>query len=258
MPEIKLFIDKSLGENASLYYDRSKKIRKKLEGAKAALVQSRKKLEELEKTKETELKAAEKKPKTETKKEWYEKFRWFHSSEGFLCIGGRDATTNEIIIKKHTDKDDLVFHTEMAGSPFFVIKTEGKQPGKATLEECAQATASYSRAWKLGVANTEVFYVNPEQVSKEAKAGEFIAKGAFMIRGKKIIMGSELKLAVGIKDSRIIGGPVESIKSQTAEFVMITAGKEKSSDAAKKIKQKIGGEMDDIIRFLPSGGVKCL
>ena len=29
-------------------------------------------------------------------KEWYEKFRWFYSSEGFLCIGGRDSTTNDI------------------------------------------------------------------------------------------------------------------------------------------------------------------
>ena len=30
----------------------------------------------------------------------YMKFRWFISSDGFLCLGGRDATSNEIIIKK--------------------------------------------------------------------------------------------------------------------------------------------------------------
>jgi len=50
----------------------------------------------------------------EINKEWYEKFRWFISSDDFLILGGRDATSNEIVIKKHTEKNDLVFHR-----PFF-------------------------------------------------------------------------------------------------------------------------------------------
>ena len=62
----------------------------------------------------------------------------------------------------------------MAGSPFFVIKTKGVKVEEATLNETAQATASYSRAWKAGIAAAEVFFVNPEQVSKKAKPGEFI------------------------------------------------------------------------------------
>ena len=43
----------------------------------------------------------EKKIKASKKKEWFEIFRWFYTSEGFFVIGGRDATTNDIIIKKH-------------------------------------------------------------------------------------------------------------------------------------------------------------
>lgn len=254
MVEIKLFINKSAGENASIYYEQSKKLRKKIEGAQGAISKAKEKLEELKKTKE--LKEKPKEQKIERKKEWYEKFRWFYSSEGFLCIGGRDATTNEIVVKKHTDKDDLVFHTEMAGSPFFIVKTEGKKPGNATLEETAQATASYSRGWKLGLSSIDVFYVNPEQVSKEAQSGEYIARGAFMIRGKKNIMNVDLKIAIGIKDGQTIGGPVNSIKKNAEKYVVISTGKEKASDTAKKIKKKITGEIDDIIRFLPSGGVK--
>jgi predicted ribosome quality control (RQC) complex YloA/Tae2 family protein len=259
MADITLNINKSVGENASVYYDESKKMKKKLEGARAALEDSRRKLEELKKEKESEelrlSKEEERKKKSaEIKREWYEKFRWFVSSEGFLCIGGRDATTNEIVIKKHTGKDDIIFHTEMAGSPFFIIKTEGKKPGKATLDECAQATASYSRAWKLGISSADVFYVNPEQVSKEAQSGEYIAKGAFMIRGKKNILNADLKIAIGIKDNKIIGGPINSIKKQAEKSITLSPGKEKASDTAKKIRAKIGGELDDIIRFLPSGG----
>lgn len=263
---IKLDTTNSLEKNAEIFFEKSKKAKKKLEGANEALQRSLEKLEGVKKEQAKEI--SEVKQKAERKKEWYEKFRWFVSSEGFLCIGGRDATTNEIVIKKHTGKDDLVFHTSMAGSPFFVVKTEGakkskisgttergKKVGEKTLNEAAQATASYSKAWKLGLSMQEVFYVNPDQVSKKAKPGEFIARGAFMIYGKKNLITVDIKLAVGIKDGRIIGGPVEAVKANADKFVVIVQGSEKSSDIAKKIQHKLGGgDLDEIIRMLPAGG----
>ncbi|GAF78856.1 unnamed protein product, partial [marine sediment metagenome] len=229
---IKLDITKSLEKNAGIYFEASKKAKKKLEGANAALERS---LQKLEKAKKEQVKEVEKVKQKEVKKEWYEKFHWFISSEGFLCIGGRDAATNEIVIKKHTDKDDLVFHTQIAGSGFFVVKTDGKKVSESTLNETAQAVGSYSRAWKLGLSIQEVFYVNPEQVSKKAKPGEFIARGAFMIYGKKNILTVDLKLAVGIKAGKIIGGPVDAVKKNAEKFVLIIQGREKASAAAKKI-----------------------
>src|SRR3989344_8958557 len=97
--DIKLDVTKSLEQNAETYFNESKKARKKIEGARIALNRSLMKLEELKLNRIKELK--EVKQKVEIKREWYEKFRWFISSEGFLCIGGRDAATNEIVIKKH-------------------------------------------------------------------------------------------------------------------------------------------------------------
>lgn len=250
---IKLDVTKSLEQNAEVYYDKAKKSRHKLEGAREALINSYEKLENAKKKQSEEAKKI--KEKVEIKKEWYEKFRWFFSSEGFLCIGGRDATTNEIVIKKHTDKDDIVFHTSMAGSPFFVIKTEGKKVGENTLKESAQATGSYSKAWKLGLSMQEVFYVNPDQVTKEAKAGEYIARGAFMIYGKKNLITTDIQLAIGIQKGKIIGGPVDAIKANSEKFVIIIQGSDKASSVAKKIQKKIGGgDLDDIIRMLPAGG----
>lgn len=255
MVKIKIDVTKSLEKNAEVYFEKAKKAKKKAEGAREALRKSLQKLEQIKKEQVVEEKQT--KAKAERKKEWYEKFRWFYSSEGFLCVGGRDATSNEIVIKKHTEKDDLVFHSEMAGSPFFVIKTEGRKPSEATITEAAQATASYSRAWKTGLASTDVFFVSPEQVTKEARAGEFVARGAFMIYGRKNTLNAECRLAIGLKDSRVIGGPVDSIKSQTDNFVIISQGNEKASDTAKKIKKKLnGGEIDEIIRMLPAGGCK--
>ena len=192
----------------------------------------------------------------ERKHEWYEKFRWFISSESLLVIGGRDATSNEIVIKKHTAPNDLVFHTDMAGSPFFVVKSNGKQIGERTKEETADATCTFSRAWKLGLQTTSVFYVNPEQVSKKTKAGEYMGKGAFMIYGKTNYINNKLNLAVGLTESnQVLAGPFDAVKVNCEKYVVLEQGNEKASSVAKKIKYKLGNDidLDEIIRALPSG-----
>ncbi len=244
--KIVLDLKKSLEENANLYYEKSKRAKKKLEGVKKAYKISLKKLESIKETKPL------KKPKNikkKKKKKWFEKFHWFYSVEGFLCIGGRDATTNDIIIKKYTDKDDLVFHTQIPGSPFFVIKTEGKSVTKQTLQDVAQATVSYSRAWRQGLSSEEVYYVKSNQVKNELG----LPKGTFMIHGKRNYITVNLELAIGVKDGQIIGGPVNTIKKQAEELIIIKLGDLKKSDVAKKIKAILGGDLDEIMSFLPNG-----
>lgn len=253
--EIEFDLNKSVDENAGDYFDLSKKAKKKLEGAKEALKDSEKKLVKLRKE-EDKFWEEEKKKQTKInrKREWYEKFHWFISSEDFLCIGGKDATSNEIIIKKHTDKEDLVFHTDMAGSPFFVIKN-GQEAGEESIKEAAQAVAVYSKAWKSGYSTADVFYVKPEQVTKEAKAGEHLAKGSFMVYGKTQYLHPLLEYALGLVDGVIIGGPINAVKKRTENYVVVISGREKKSSLAKKIKSKLkGGDLDDIIKFLPAGG----
>jgi len=260
MQEIILDLNKTVEKNAETYYDAAKKAKRKYQGAEKTFEEFQAKLEKMQKEKE---KAAEKlekekkelKPKTE--KLWYQKFRWFTTSSGLMAIGGRDATSNDIIIKKHAEAGDLVFHTDMAGSPFFVIKAEGKEIDAASIEEAATATASYSRAWKANMSTTEVFYVKPEQVTKEAKAGEYLQKGSFVIKGKVTYMHPNLKIAIGVtEDGKLMAGPESAIKKNCKDYVVIVQGNEKASDAAKKIRKQIGGELDDIIRVLPAGGVK--
>lgn len=251
--EVEINLDKSVEQNAEIYFEKAKKAKKKLEGALKALENSKKKLEDLEKEKEKEIEKIKEVKKVVRKKEWYEKFHWFVSSEGFLCIGGRDATSNEIVIKKHSESGDIVLHTDMAGSPFFVVK-EGEKASEETLKEAAQATASYSKAWKLGLGVLDVFYVKPEQVTKKAKSGEFMPKGAFMVYGKTKYFRPRLEMAIGIKDGSIVGGPVSAVKKNAEKFVIVLPGKHKKSDMAKKIRKKIGGDLDEIIKFLPTGG----
>ncbi|MBU4201997.1 MAG: NFACT RNA binding domain-containing protein [Candidatus Altiarchaeales archaeon] len=255
--------------NANRYYEKSKKARQKISGAKKALEQTLAKIEKLEKEKgrfmeEFREKIPEK--KDIRKKEWFEKFRGFRSSDNFLVVGGKDATTNEILIKKHTEKNDLVFHADVQGAPFFVIKNpEGKEISESTISETAQAAASYSKAWASGMGSCDVYYVKPEQVSKEAPAGQHIGKGAFMIYGKKnFLRDTPLEIGIGFTaDGEIIGGPPEAITKNSQHTVRISSGDVKSGQLAKEIKELLiknsaneklkKARLEDIQRLIPSG-----
>jgi len=256
--KIILSVKKSLEQNASDYFDKAKKSKKKLEGAQKALEESRRKHKKETKKTTAELAVEEEKSKKKKKraKKWYEKFRWFYTSDGFLCIGGRDATTNEIVIKKNTDKDDIVFHTDMAGSPFFVIK-KNSQPGKkissTAIQEATDATLAFSRAWKLGLLTARVFHVKPDQVSKEAQAGEFIPRGAFMIRGKTEYVAPRNEIGIGAYEDTVMCAPLSAVKVHCREYVQIVRGKKKPSDIAKSLRKKIGGDLDESIAALPPG-----
>ena len=258
MTRLVLDLTKNIDENAAAYFEKAKKAKRKIEGAEKALEESLKKLNELELKKEKIiLKETKEQEFRERKKEWYEKFRWFISSDGFLAIGGRDATSNEIVVKKHTDQSDLVFHTDMAGSPFFVIKSEGRQISEKAKEEAADATCTFSRAWKLGLHTSSVFYVSPDQVSKKTKSGEYMGKGSFMIYGKANYIDNGINLAIGMtKNRQIMAGPADAVKANCEKHIVLIQGNEKPSDAAKYIQHKINGSIDEIVRALPSGGLK--
>lgn len=244
--EVKLYIKKSIEENASMYFESAKKAKKKIEGAKIALIDSEKKLL---KAKLQQEKVVEKKI-IERKKHWYHKFRWFFTSEGFLVIGGRDAATNEIVIKKHATEGDLVFHTDMSGSPFVVIK-EGQKAGEKSIQEAADFTAAHSKGWKMGLASLRVFYVTPEQVTKEANTGEYLSKGSFMIRGKTTYVDPTMNFGICIVDNWAMGAPISALKEP---FIELIQGDGKVSDVAKKLKKTLNyDDVDDLIRVMPNG-----
>ncbi len=252
--ELKINITKSIEQNAEKYFEQSKKYKKKIPGIKKTLELYKDRLTKVEE----HLISKQHTPREERKKkEWFEKFRWFISSNGFLVIGGRDATTNEIVVKKHMDKNDLVFHTELAGSPFVIIKNpDNVEIPEQTINEAAEFCASFSKSWKSGRTTAELYHVVPEQVTKEVPSGlAALAKGAFMINGKRTNHNAVLNLAI-CNVGRIMTGPVSAIKKQCADtelkYVELIQGENKLSDVAKKIQKIIGGELDEIIRNLPS------
>lgn len=247
---VELNLDSKIENLINEIYTKNKKISRKIEGAKSMLSKF--------KSRDVVVPVPEKpKLKRQLKRDWFEKFRWFHTSSGLLAIGGRDATSNEVLIKKHLEVGDLVFHTEMSGSPFFILKS-GRAAKKLDIEEVSIATASYSRAWKLNMSSADVFYVNPEQVSKTPNPGEFLNKGSFMVRGKRNFLTVKLETSIGLKENTVIGGPTSAISAQIDDFFTIIPGERKKSDITKFISQKIGKSSEEVIRFVPNGESKLL
>ena len=215
--------------------------------------------------------------KEQTSKEWYERYRWFITTDGLLAIGGRDASSNSALIRKHLTEYDIVFHAEVHGSPFFIVKnaaTQVQQDGKieSSLREVAQATVAFSRAWRDGLSSADAYWVMPEQVKKGAPTGQFLPKGSFVIEGKRnYLKGIEIRLAIGIVQlnnrEMLVCGPEEAVRKRALFYAVLLQGGMDPMTAAKKIKSefvKIAGgnevaesikhiSIDDFVRTLPTG-----
>ncbi|MBN2155135.1 MAG: NFACT family protein [Candidatus Lokiarchaeota archaeon] len=284
---IRLDFRKNATENATHYYKLAKRDKRRIEGAKSALKQTKTILDEKQIEKElTDQQQISliKQPK----KQWYEKFRWFKSSDGFLVIGGKDASSNEVIVKKYMEKNDLYLHTEIRGAPSTVIKNpDDKTIPELTIKEASSFAASYSNAWREGWGSTKIYYVHPDQVTKSPNPGEYLSKGSFFIQGEKTYLPPPfLELSIGlvlevvgqldegiagdknIYFPRIIAGPQSAIKSQTKHLVRIKPQGNGLSGGklAEKIKAYfVSGSTEDvkkwvnlidinhIIHFLPPG-----
>ncbi|WP_456473157.1 ribosome rescue protein RqcH [Methanocaldococcus sp.] len=265
---VSLDIRKNAFENAERYYEKSKKLRSKIEGIEKAIELTKKKIEELKKKSDKELKEKESlkmKKKVRKERKWYEKFKWTVIN-GFLVIAGKDAITNEIIIKKYTDKDDIVFHADIQGAPFTVIKTNGRKVDEETLEEVAKFSVSHSRAWKLGYGAMDTYWVKPEQISKTTESGEYLKRGAFVIRGKKnYFRNTPLELGIGIieydNDLKITTAPPKTLQKSFIKWVLLKPGNKEKGKLVKELKEIFKDydiDDEDILRVLPPGGCEIV
>ncbi|MGC8555479.1 MAG: NFACT RNA binding domain-containing protein [Conexivisphaera sp.] len=211
-------------------------------------------------------------------RKWYEGHRWFYTSGALLAVGGRDAAGNSAIIRRHLDGGDLVFHAEIVGSPFFVLKGGRGAASERDLREVATATVSFSRAWREGLAAADAYYVYPEQVSLSAPSGEYLPRGSFMIRGSRnYLRGLRLEIAVGFcadpAEGRIVlcSGPRTAIDERGIVYVVLEPGHVKASDVASKIARMLADHLppgqeslrgllsvDAVMRLLPPGNSRVV
>jgi predicted ribosome quality control (RQC) complex YloA/Tae2 family protein len=263
---IDVAVDKDVPQNAQKYYEKAKVMKAKAEGAERALARSITTMDQERGSAGKQLGSARLRPKKK-KTRWFERYRWFFSTEGFLVIGGRDAETNEELVKKYLEPRDLFLHADVHGAPAVIVKSQGKEIPEPTLREAAQFAVSYSSIWKQGLDSGRCYWVYPSQVSKTPESGEYVPKGGFIIRGERHYMESQARLAIGIHDDKIVGGPVSAITRVAQPVAVLEPGKYNQSDVAKMISRELLARaredekkglrtvvtVNQIAKFLPSG-----
>jgi predicted ribosome quality control (RQC) complex YloA/Tae2 family protein len=267
--DIEIDLSKSIDENASFYFNESKLAKRKVEGLKKALnlmQQKVSKREEIDAKKE--LIAKQKKDKERVSKKWFYSFRWFFTSDNFLVVGGRDAISNEKIVKNKMKKNDVYFHADVFGAPHCIIVAPEKLKGEvfvppfSSMNEAACFAATFSKAWEEARPIADVYSVKPEQVSKSARPGESMGTGAFMIYGERNwFKKTVLSCAVGYfpREQRLMCGPINAIKFHCKNFFELKHGsksKEVISRELKALFEKKGlfFELDEFVSIIPNGG----
>ncbi|GAB3422770.1 ribosome rescue protein RqcH [Haloparvum alkalitolerans] len=296
--EIELDATAGVEVNADELYKEAKRIEGKKEGAKEAIEATREELEAVKRRKEeweAEDEADEEADEEEaedhepadwlarssvplrTTDEWFERFRWFHTSDGYLVIGGRNADQNEELVKKYMDKHDRFFHTQAHGGPVTLLKAAGPSEAsepvdfdEETLRQAAQFAVSYSSDWKAGRGAGDAYMVEPDQVSKTPESGEYLEKGGFAIRGDRTYFEDiACRVAVGVQCepvTRVIGGPPAAVRDRVATSIELEPGMYAQNDAAMMVYREFKNRFADqsfvrkvasadrIQEFLPPGG----
>ncbi|MFB6106777.1 MAG: ribosome rescue protein RqcH [Halobacteriaceae archaeon] len=250
-------------QNADRLYQEAKRVAEKRAGAEAAIEDTREELERVQRRREEweardEDDAAESEETSEvdwlarasipvrSSERWYERFRWFRTSDGFLVIGGRNADQNEEIVAKYMDRYDRFLHAQAHGGPVTVLKTsDPSEPAQditvpeTSLEQAAQFAVTYSSVWKDGRFAGDVYVVDPEQVSQTPESGEYLEKGGFAIRGERTYFeDTPVGCAVGITcepETRVVGGPPAAVADQVETAVSVEPGRFAQGDVAKRI-----------------------
>ncbi|MEM0449043.1 MAG: ribosome rescue protein RqcH [Methanomassiliicoccales archaeon] len=256
--EIRVDYTKGLEENASLLYAQARDARDKAERSSQLIKETESKINELRQKEalQAQQERLEIKP---TKQFWFEAYKWFFTSGGRLVLAGRDARTNDQLVKKHLTPADRYAHADVHGAPSVVIK-EGASATEKELEEACAFALAHSKAWNAGIREGSAYWVLPDQVSKTPEAGEFVPRGAFVIRGKRnYVHHIQMELAVGevqVQGARkVMCGPPSSLRS-SSKYVVIIPGDMPRSKLSSSLAKELQVPEEEISRILPPGDVE--
>lgn len=282
-PQAKLRLDDTVHQNAQHFFTTATKQKAKSKGAVDALEETNIQLKRALK-KEVKAKESGRLSKLKrSKRLWFENHRWSMTSGGHLLVGGKDAKGNDAVVKKHLSGSDMYLHADIHGAPScslratqgFVVdenrpshipediptfklvdKLGDERITDEKLIEAATLALCWSRAWASGGGHGTVFAVKPAQVSKTAQTGEFVGKGAFIVRGQRQwFRDLDVKIGIGIVAINgvplLMSGTPELILSICSRYAILTPGIAKKDRLANRIYKNTGISTDEILAVLP-------
>ncbi len=176
---------------------------------------------------------------------WFERFHWTITGSGILVIGGRDASQNEAVVRRYLGEGDIFMHADIHGAPAVVIKAGGVEPPGEDLRDAAVIAVAYSKAWKAGVGSVAVYWVWADQVSRSPPSGEYLAKGGFIIRGRRNYLSPiETRLYLGValdpEDAPLVlVGSRRVVERYSVSYLELRPGDVKVEELAGVVKRSL-------------------
>ncbi len=249
----------SLDANASALYQKGKDLGERALRAEEALKGTRAQYDRRQKGLEKiQARRAKAQP---TKQFWFERYKWYVGTGGRLVISGRDARSNDQVVKRHLKEGDYYLHADLHGAPSVIMK-DGPHASEEEVREAAIFSVSQSKAWSSRFVEGSAYWVFADQVSKSAEAGEFVPRGAFIIRGKRNYHHHlKLELAVGEVEHegarKVMCAPVRTMEQLSRKYIVIGPGvAKKGCRNTADIARAFEVPEEEVARILPPGGVE--
>ncbi|OLS29264.1 MAG: hypothetical protein HeimC2_01110 [Candidatus Heimdallarchaeota archaeon LC_2] len=247
---VKVDFRKPYTDIANEFYQSSKKSKKKAQGAETAIQMTKEKIKKAKLLKEETVKTSGSKAiLLKRRKRWYEKFHWTETEEDYLVIAGIDAASNERIVKRYVEPDDIFIHADVQGAPSTVIKSNNKNIPNNSIEYAAKLAVTYSSAWKAKRIIADAFYVYPDQISLTPPSGEFLPKGSVMIYGQKnFVKDVSLEIYIGLIIERSWARLIASFSlikvKNLVKWVRVVPGDLQRGSASKQIFSRFLKDLD--------------
>ncbi|MGA8711070.1 MAG: ribosome rescue protein RqcH [Thermoplasmata archaeon] len=263
---VSLLLEESPRVTAQRLFEEAKKVQAKLQGAVGAIAGAELKLGRMVVAPASAATATVRREAEPARRRthWFERYRWFISSEGAVVVAGRDASSNDQVVKRHLKDGDVYLHADLHGAASVIVKhpTPGSPPlTEATLREAAQWAVAFSKAWRAGLASAEAFWVESDQVSKKAATGEFVARGAWVIHGTKhTLKDLPLELALGTiryeGEERWTVAPPTAVRARGEVRVLIGPGEDRErGEREVELSKELGLPRPVLQSLLPAGGL---
>ncbi|NPA86295.1 MAG: DUF814 domain-containing protein [bacterium] len=248
--KIKIYVNEPLHYTLAKYYDELKQVKAKIEKLKELIKQKEEEVKKLEIEQRENKELLYRLLKAEQRK-WYKKFGWSFTARGTLVLIGRDASSNEVLVKKYVQPEHYVFHADIVGAGFVVLRTE--TPTEEELREAAVLAACFSKAWKACIYSLDVYCVRGHQLSKTAPAGTYLKKGAFMVYGERTYFKNvrlELCLGINFEEPTLFVGSETACKKYCGVYWKLAPGKAGSEQLLQELRQHLQLSKETLLKLL--------
>lgn len=133
-------------------------------------------------------------------KYWFEKFFWFVSSDGYLCLAGKDGMQNDMIYFRHISDNDYFVSADVENSLKVFIKNpfKGEDVPPLTLMQAGMYALAASDAWQNKVS-TLAWVMLVADLSKKDVDGTLLSPGSFNYTAKKeYLPPTQLVMGLGL------------------------------------------------------------